>query len=194
LINNLSTPTQKHFLLNHLKESMNLALISAPTLDQNMRFNDDLIFSATQTTPPFSSFNKQINHNNNMIIHLLNIFNNHNDLQPYDIQREFFSTSLLAIEAYQQEHIDDINNMDLIKTFEKETELFIKGIYNLLKSLRDMDGIKDESTTRKFFRELKSISINTGFREMALDHKKLLPILMPLFVASKVKTKPRITM
>jgi hypothetical protein len=194
LIRNLSIVTQEQYLLEVLKESINLVLISAPTLNQNMRFNGDLIFSAAKFNMPFSSFEKQIINNNDMIIRLLNIFNIHDDMQISNTESDFFNTSLLAIEAYQKEHIDDLNNTDLIKAFNEELAHSVKVIYDLLQSLRDMDGIKNEPITREFFAKLKPILMNTGFREEALDHKKLLPILMPLLVANKVKTKPKLTM
>jgi hypothetical protein len=172
LISNLPAATQEQYLLDFLKESINLALISAPTLEKNMRFNGDLMFSAAKFNMPFSSFEKHITNNNDMIIRLLNIFNIHDDMQIPSTERNFFNTSLLAIEEYQKEHIDDLNNIDLINAFNKEQDQFVKGIYDLLQSLRDMDGIKNETTTREFFDKLKPILIDTGFREEALDPKK----------------------
>jgi hypothetical protein len=194
---NLTIDCQRQYLLIFLRESINLALISSLTLDKSMRLPEDLVLSAIKINMPFNSFAKQMLSNSDMSDYLLNLFSNHNNLPLSDEDDGFLNDSRLAVEMYQEEHINDINNIDLMLLFKEEQEPFITDIQQLLKSLRDNDGdhggVKGVSITRNFFDNLKSILKKAGFSQEAL-YSQDLQILLPLLVPSKLRTRPKLAM
>jgi hypothetical protein len=182
-LSNLTVLSQRKYLLNYLKDAINLLLINNSVLNKTTRFPGELLFSVTFMSMKFSSLSKQTKDIDEMLTYFYTIFSSDHNLNLPSEIKMFLESSKNAVRRYELAYVNALNNPCYVRNFTHEIRMFCQGIEGLLKWLRDLKVSKDEAVTRKFASDLKIIITRAGFCEEALiptDLKVLMPLLVPI--------------